>query len=161
MRSKTHKRPQHLIQPHRRAQRRAVSARCLVTVAGAAPAAAALSSPGLLLLILTTSARAVLAAAVVLRTSTVVLALALAARAAAVLLLPSLREERERKGVRVGDAHRSRWWVEGTGRTLGPLYRLFWYFSASLIQEVWPLNSPGLLKVEKQSMQVTAAWHIW
>ena len=85
----------HWRHPHRGAEGGTVSARCLVTVAGAAPAAAALSSPGLLLLLILTGTRVVVV--VVVGTAAVVLVapavvLALAPRAAAVLLLPGLRK---------------------------------------------------------------------
>ena len=43
--------------------------------------------------------------------------------------------------------------VPAVRTVLGPLYRLFWYFSASLMHEVWPLYSPGVLKVVEQSIQ--------
>lgn len=63
------------------------------------------------------------------------------------------------KGMRMSLAR-----LEGTTgklRTLGPLYRLPWYFSASLMHVVWLLNWAGPLNVVLQSMQLTEEWHCW
>jgi hypothetical protein len=38
-----------------------------------------------------------------------------------------------------------------------PLYSDFWYFSASVIQEVWPFHCEGLANVALQSMHVKEA----
>lgn len=42
---------------------------------------------------------------------------------------------------------------------LGPLYKFPWYFSASVMQAVWPFHSAGELKVVLQSMHVKDEWH--
>lgn len=48
---------------------------------------------------------------------------------------------------------------EGGARTIfGPLYRLFWYFSASEMHSVCDLYSEGVLNVTEQSIQSKPAW---
>lgn len=41
---------------------------------------------------------------------------------------------------------------------MGPLYSAPWYFSASLMQVVWPLYCAGPAKVVLQSRQVKDDW---
>ena len=157
----------HWRHPHRGAEGGTVSARCLVTLSGCPPTAL------LPLWILTTTCRTSV------RTAVPVVERASAAASTArtaILLTAGLRDAGKmggrsctRPAVDVGvqqdiGMHMSSARLEGTTgklRTLGPLYRLPWYFSASLMHVVWLLNWAGPLNVVLQSMQLTEEWHCW
>lgn len=70
-----------------------------------------------------------------------------------------LRPSRLPYKVRLRSCQRSAMVGESERHTVrGPLYKDFWYFSASLMQEVWPLYCAGPSNVVLQSMHVNEEW---